>query len=414
MNIKTTFTIICLLILTKSFSQITLELDQIQLNSQTTIQNCNTVDFGLTANNNLVFYYTLEKPQNQAVSEGEIRVKLKYSSNVNANTKTSATIASSLWNDSEMYSSTITTDIQASEIQVSGSTVFLEFVTGGGFYYSCEYPLIKTQIPTFELDDDSYTISCGSTSSRTFTVNNVYNSPGTLSYSWNVGSGWKRNGSPVSGSFTTTTNSITLEPNSPNSLPSNVSVTTSLNGVAYPTKTATVTRGGYNPVYQITGSNQLCSTATYSVNNLPAGTTLSSWTSSHPAVATMTTNSKNKGVLTAVGNGIITVSATLTNACGQTAIITKNNIGVGSPTVNNHGINGGSSSVYVNSVSYLSASPVSGISSYYWWITPAGGCSAGSGPTINNVNPYTSSSTSVQVNWGGLPRNIFCGLLGRK
>lgn len=41
--------------------------------------------------------------------------------------------------------------------------------------------------PTFNLAPTSLSILCGSTTAQTFTVNNVYNSPGTLSYLWEVG-----------------------------------------------------------------------------------------------------------------------------------------------------------------------------------------------------------------------------------
>ena len=85
---------------------------------------------------------------------------------------------------------------------------------------------------------------------------------------------------------------------------------------------------GFDPAYPIIGANQLCSTATYSVNNLPAGTTVTSWSVSNSNIATILGNG-NQATLTATGNGTVNITATLTNSCNQTATITKNNIEVG-------------------------------------------------------------------------------------
>lgn len=38
-------------------AQITTSINNVYLNSQTTVSNCNTLDFGTVQNNNLVFYY---------------------------------------------------------------------------------------------------------------------------------------------------------------------------------------------------------------------------------------------------------------------------------------------------------------------------------------------------------------------
>jgi hypothetical protein len=95
----------------------------------------------------------------------------------------------------------------------------------------------------------------------------VYNSPGTLSYNWQVGSGWNNSsGNPVS-SFVTTTNSVTLTPFS--YPPSNVIVTPILDGVNQPQSTSTVSLSGFNPTfYEVVGQSSLCSSAIYTVSNL--------------------------------------------------------------------------------------------------------------------------------------------------
>lgn len=383
----------------QSIGQISTSIVDVLVNNQTTINDCSLIDFGSTTNNSLTVYFKLTKPSNQSVETTTVIVYLKYSSSTNPGTnKGSYSVPSTAWtNGDTQFEGQIPINISASEIQVTGSSIYAKVDSE-----SCEYPLTKTPTPTFELANDSYSIPCGSTADYTFTVNNVYNSPGTLSYSWNVGTGWKRNGFDVSGTITTSTNSITLVPNSTTVLPSNVSVTTTLNGQTYGTETATVSRSAYNPIYQISGNNQLCSTATYSVNNLPSGTSVTSWSCSDTNIATILVNG-NQATLIANGYGTVNIIATITNACGQSKSISKTNIHVGAPTINNYNISGGSSSVFTDSVSYFSVSPATGATSYYWWITPSGSCSAGSGSTINNVNPYTTTSTSVMVNWGDCP-----------
>ena len=74
------------------------------------------------------------------------------------------------------------------------------------FYTTCSYYITK---PYFSLSPYNVAIPCEDTSPVTFSVENVNNSPGSLSFQWNVGTGWSRNGSPVSGTITTTTNWIT-------------------------------------------------------------------------------------------------------------------------------------------------------------------------------------------------------------
>ncbi len=315
MNAKNYFQVIFFLLITsKSFGQITLSLDQIYLNSQTSIENCSTVDFGTTVNNNLVFYYTLEKSVNQAVADGTIKVTLKYNSNSIGAVKATQFVSSASWNLTTQYSHTISTNIQASDIQVSGSSILLEFIEGGFTYKSCEYSLIKT--PTFTLSPSSLSLACGNTSTRTFTVTPANIPSGVnVTYNWSY-SGWSL------GSSTTT--SKTLQPISDTTLPSNVSVTPYIDGVAQQTKTCNVSHSIFSTSATIEGSGSLCSTGTYSINNLPNGVSIQSISSSNTNIATASLGTNNNIMVTKVSNGTITLSVVLQNACSQTATKTKN------------------------------------------------------------------------------------------
>lgn len=98
--------------------------------------------------------------------------------------------------------------------------------------------------PVFTITPSSVNIPCGTSTQQTFTVNNVNNSPGTLSYDWNLGTannGWIYLGSPAPQTFTTTSSSISLTSSSTASNISNVSVTVKLNGSNYSTLNSTTT-----------------------------------------------------------------------------------------------------------------------------------------------------------------------------
>ncbi|MBP9213681.1 MAG: T9SS type A sorting domain-containing protein [Chitinophagaceae bacterium] len=96
--------------------------------------------------------------------------------------------------------------------------------------------------PVFTLSPNSSTIECGTSVTRNFAATNVYNSPGTLSYDWNLGSsnnGWIYLGNAAPQTFTTTSPNISLTSSSSASNISNVSVTVKLNGANYSTLNST-------------------------------------------------------------------------------------------------------------------------------------------------------------------------------
>lgn len=315
MNIKLYLQVIFfLLVISKSFGQITLELDEIYLNNQTTIENCNTVDFGTVSNNSLVFYYTLSKDVNLAVSTGTIKVKLKYDSNSSGVEKASQSVQSSSWTNTDLYSHTISANIQASDIQVSGSSILLEFIESGITYKSCEYALIKTPVPAFSLSPSNLSLNCGNTSSKTFTVTSANIPSGAnVTYQWSY-NGWSL--------VSSTASSRTLQPTSGTNLPSSVSVTPSIDGVPQSTKTATVSLSSFNPRYSISGRSEICTSATYSINNLASDLTVT-WSSSNNFIASINPTNGTQATLTKIGTGIVTISATVQNACGQQKTFTK-------------------------------------------------------------------------------------------
>lgn len=133
----------------------------------------------------------------------------------------------------------------------------------------------STPTAAFTITPQSVSIPCGSSTTQTFTVNNVNNTTGTLSYDWNLGSttnGWIYNGSLAPATFTTSTNSIQLTSSSSAASLSNVGVTVKVNGVNNLTLGSTVNLANsvtYN--FSVSGPDLICNTADYFVPNLPAG-----------------------------------------------------------------------------------------------------------------------------------------------
>lgn len=238
--------------------------------------------------------------------------------------------------------------------------------------------------PTFTLTSSTSSIPCGSTTPVTFTVNNVYSSPGTLSYNWSVGSGW-------SGPVSTSASSITL---TPTSFPySPISVTPVLNGVPQPTKTVTITLTPFTSSAAISGAVTVCTSATYTLNGLLAGQSLA-WSISNTSVATITGASGNTVTVNKVGNGVVTLTATITNSCNQTKPINRT-INVGSPSFPTTNMTGDASPL-TGQYKVYSVPVATGATSYNWYFDVGGVLSTNiNGWEISNGQGTTSITAKV-------------------
>jgi len=194
--------------------------------------------------------------------------------------------------------------------------------------------------PTFTLTPNSLSAICGQSISQTFTINNVYNSPGVSSYVWNLGAnnGWLYNGSPASNTITTTTNTINLTSSGCSNV-SNLSASAVISGVNYNTNTTTI--NNQSPISQISGSESICTgTENYEITGLPCSATLT-W-SVQPANNTVIQTINNNQISlqrNGSANGIITLTATVANACGNTITVNKT-INVGTERPSNYTICG--------------------------------------------------------------------------
>lgn len=166
---KIIFTILLYCTITSMNSQITTTIIDVLVNSQTTINNCNVLDFGTNQNNNLVIYFKLQRPQSLPNGAGTLRIYFKYNSNsIPQVIGVPRNILDSNWSNTN-YESLMNCDVLASQIQVSGSSIGIEFETNSGIKtQSCEYPIIKTPPPSFTLSPTILSLPCGDTSARTF------------------------------------------------------------------------------------------------------------------------------------------------------------------------------------------------------------------------------------------------------
>lgn len=219
--------------------------------------------------------------------------------------------------------------------------------------------------PTFTLSPTSVTKTCGTALSQTFTANSSNMPQGaTVSYLWNLGSsgnGWLYNGTAAPATITTTTNTLALTASTCDIKPANITVTATVNGTNYSAGTASVTLAPFS----ISGPAYFCgSSAAYSIANLGCSATIT-WSVSNSNVQ-LSCTSCNQTTLTKVTNGPVTLTASISNACGVSTTITKN-ITVGAPpitfTSNNNYPCSGTYQTWLLSID----TPANG-SNWYWYV----------------------------------------------
>lgn len=166
-------------------------------------------------------------------------------------------------------------------------------------------------------------MACGSQSQFTFTVNNVFNFPNIVSYNWTA-YGWKRNGVSV-GNFSTTTNTVTLTPGQ--YPPSNITVSVNVNGTFYNANNVVVvsTAPFTSANTTLTGPNSICTvgqSGTYTINTPPAALNIT-WSIDNTSIGVLTSTTSNSATVNKIASGSFNLTATVTNACGQSVYLTK-------------------------------------------------------------------------------------------
>jgi hypothetical protein len=175
--------------------------------------------------------------------------------------------------------------------------------------------------PTYTITSNSSTVECGSIIPVVFTVSS--DAPHFSSqYQWTYGAGWILNSS------STTENTLSLLHNGSSAQLSPVRVTPSFGGVVQPVLTKTITLAPFTSSATISGPTTLCSSATYGISNLLPEQTVS-WSIQGRPVATLSTTTGPTTTLTRFGNGTVSLTATITNLCGQTFTLPVRTIYIG-------------------------------------------------------------------------------------
>ena len=227
--------------------------------------------------------------------------------------------------------------------------------------------IIETAPPvTFTLTPATVSLQKGTSSSQTFTINNVNNSPGVTGYEWNLGpapNGWLYAGTPAPQFITTTSNNLTL---------SSVACANTINSInvlakigttqSYPTNTSTVSLS--NPTYSITGPNLICNTSIQPYSLSPSNCAGVSWSVSNPIV-TFTASGNTVNVSTnALTSGTFNLIATVPGVSSN-VIITKP-INVGAPS-SVYGVNTTYNILKCIVRTYKHTVPIDGATNFKWF-----------------------------------------------
>lgn len=309
-----------------SFSQdVTVEIQSLQytVNGQSTsAPNCGNIDFGSGSTISINFGINLKKPSTLVVGNGEVKVFTKKSSSDAEVQRQLITIQSGSWTNGNPATRSTTGNItlNSSDFNTTGGTLYITYTSASGIIYkSCDYSIGKPQPPVFTISPSIVSIPCGSTTNYKFTVNNVYNSAGTLRYLWETRTGWNQ-----TDRFYSSQNFWTFSPTlSP--LPSSIKVTPELNGVLQTQLTSTVSLAPFTNTIAITGNSAICpsTSAVYSVSDLGSGSAIS-WSTSDTSIATVIPISGNQATVNPIATqGTFDLTAVVTNACGQQKTLTK-------------------------------------------------------------------------------------------
>ncbi len=300
------------------FSQdVAVRIENLKLNN-VTVPNGSSINLGNNPSGNVTFRVDLSKRSTFVIGPAKVWISVYKSSGSRTDYEiTDVPVSQFSTGASKSYN----INILASDIDFGDgnylSAILKQDNSPGTEWESQRIPIIKN--PPFQLSPCPVSLSCGDTSQRTFTVTNSANLSG-VTYQWSIGSGWSGN--------VTSNSSITLTPNNGTTLPSNISVTPIYNGIPQPILTCSVDRAPFSPSLTITGPISVCNSSTFSVNNLGTNIQVTGWSVSNPGIASISGNG-NQATLTAIGNGRVTITATLKNACGQNSPISTSEIFIG-------------------------------------------------------------------------------------
>ena len=227
---------------------------------------------------------------------------------------------------------TVTSDLSTGNGQTIQVRAYNSCDNGSSIYFGTAAFIPITRASSFTLAASPNSIACGSTTPVTFTVSNPTIVTGITGYVWNLGSssnGWKlSNGAAAPATISTTANTLLLIPTCGSAL-SSVFASVAAGSSSCNTNISTVSIT--QPAMSINGNTTFCSgTSSYSITGLPCNASVNWGISPSSGIVTSSALTSPSITLTKVGNGVVTLSTTVTS-CNQTVILTKP-IAVGNST----------------------------------------------------------------------------------
>lgn len=322
------------------YSQVTVTIESLQYTNYgspaVNVSSCGTINLASSNDTSITFGVKLTKPYNQVVGNARIVVYTQKNSVSEKKEKQSISISPSSWTSGDASNPSIratstTVNVNVNEFDTSGGTFFVEYIDGLA-KKSCTYAVIRDMIPEFRLSPASVSIACNSKNPVTFTETNVYNSPGTVTYSWTIGAGWNY----AAGTYQTSGNTLTLTPVS--YPPSNISVTAKLGAINYSGGSSIMSLAPFTSTATITGISSYCTYPTLSTFSIDAGAgSTVAWSTSSSSIGSISSPTNTQVNVTSQTQGIFTLSAVITNSCGQTVTKTKVvTVGAPMPIIDNY------------------------------------------------------------------------------
>lgn len=308
------------------YSQVTVTPQSLQYTNSglpsVNVGGCGTIDLGASTSTSIYFEIKLSKPDALVTGDGNVTVYIKKNAGSNDVSKLVLPVPSGSWptgGSTSVTSVAATINVVPSDFDPTGGLLFVIYTSSGGAgYTSCSYQVKRNATPEFKLTPSLVSIPCNSTAPVAFSVANVYNSPGSVVYSWIIGSGWN----VAAGTYTTASNNYMLTPVS--YPPGNITVHAKLAGVDYSAGSAIVSLASFTSTATIGGISAYCTYPTASTYTIDAGVgNTVTWSSSSPSIGSISSPTNSQVTVTSLTQGIFTLTALITNPCGQTVTKTK-------------------------------------------------------------------------------------------
>lgn len=283
------------------------------------IPDCSTINFGNNSSINVIWKLTVTKgPYFQVSPTATFKIYRQTGSETPVFIN-GRIVNSDHFTDGTLFEAYYGHTLYASDFTNSGTRIYAVYeATESSKPETCNYQVVK---PAFTLSTTNISLECNDMSSKTITASSANIPSGsTVTYNWSY-PGWTLVGSNG--------NSRTFQPVSGATLPSTITVTPYLNGVAKPNLTCTTSRAPFTTTATLTGNNIFCvgGSSQYTLNNLEAGNTVT-WSSSNTSIATVSNGTQGQVTLNGINQGYTNLIATITNPCGQTTTISKNSIAI--------------------------------------------------------------------------------------